>query len=119
MNKQNKKSEYAEQEVLETLENLETLPKLKASPHFGAKVEAQINRLNSSTQVITRPFWQPILLQAAMVLLLIGLNGLVLVNTWNIGPKPKGDSQRGLTINDFISEYGLNSSSKDMYPLFQ
>jgi len=119
MNKQNKNSQHIEEEVLKTLENLDTLPKLKAPPSFGARVEAKINRFNTSKQATSKIFWQPILLRAAMVLLLVGLNGLVLVNTWGTDKKTNDSSQQKLTINDFISEYGLNSNSKNLYPLFQ
>lgn len=119
MNKQNKQSQHIEQEVLKTLENLDTLPKLKAPPFFGEKVKTKIDRLNTSKQASLQTLWQPVLLQAAMILLLIGLNGLVLISTWSTDRKSNDGSQQKLNINDFISEYGLNNSSKDIYPLFQ
>ncbi|MFK7908793.1 MAG: hypothetical protein AB8B69_26930 [Chitinophagales bacterium] len=119
MNKQNKDSQHVEQEVLKTLENLDSLPKLKAHPSFGTRVEAKIDRFNTSKQANLKTLWQPILLRAAMVFLLVGLNGLVLVNTWGTDKKTNDSSQQKLTINDFISEYGLNSNSKNLYPSFQ
>ena len=49
MDKQDNQQQYVEEEVLNTFKNLETLPKLKASPLFGAQIKEKIERLENVT----------------------------------------------------------------------
>ncbi len=118
MNKQNLLQEV-EQEVAKTLENLESLPKLEAEPFFDTRLEAKIKYLHPPKKNNLNLQWQLILLRAAMITLLVGLNITVLLQVWGSQTTHKHKNHPTSSFNNFLSEYQLNADKGDIYSNFQ